>query len=340
MSANPGTVFRPMMDLELSPVARRVVEEAAKITSDDDVVVITEPDNVTVGRAIATAARSIRATASILIMPGLEAHGNEPPAYVAAAMAAADVAITATTHSITHTQARHAASDADTRVIILRGVTTELMVDGGINTDYEELREVTRVVRDVLEASSSATVTAPSGTNIQLNLAGSSAFALDGFFHDYGFSALPPGESPTKPQMRGTSGTIVVDYSMDNIGLLEDPIEFTVEDGTVTSISGSSEATRLRELIRDVENARNLAEFAIGTNRDARLVGNLAEDKKKRGTVHFAIGDDTSLGGTVQSDIHLDGLVLEPSVELDGTLVLEDGTLLLDSISSLHAEIE
>lgn len=330
-----------MIDFELSPISRRIVEELATVTADEEVLVISDPEKVSVGRAITNAARSVGANTTLSIMPRLDAHGNEPPGPVAAAMKEADVAFTATTHAITHTQSRLAASDAGTRVVVLRGVTEDMLIEGGMNTDYEALKRVTGAVRDVLDAATEAHVTSPAGTDIQLNLDGSSAFSLDGYFHEYGFSALPGGESPTCPQKSGTDGTIVIDYSMDNIGQVDEPIELTLEDGTVTNITGGSGAQQLQGIVTEAgENAGNLAEFAIGTNPDARLIGNLAEDKKKRGTVHFAIGDDTSLGGTLQSDIHLDGLVTHPTVELDGDVVLDDGHLDIELVEDLAAELQ
>jgi len=329
-----------MIDLELSPVSRRIVEQLAAVTADEEALVIADPATVSVGRAITNAARGVGADATLTVMPQLDAHGNEPPDTVAAAMAAADVAFTATTHAITHTQARLAAADAGTRVVVLRGVTEEMMIEGGMNTDYEELRRVTAAVRDVFTAASEARVTSPAGTDVHVDVEGRSAFALDGYFHDYGFSALPGGESPTCPRKPGTDGTVVIDYSMDNIGHLADPIELTIEDGTVTEIAGGNEAAQLHEIVDGVENACNLAEFAIGTNPDARLVGNLAEDKKRSGTVHFAVGDDTSLGGDLQSEIHLDGLVLGPTVTLDGETVVADGTLDVERVTALAADLE
>jgi leucyl aminopeptidase (aminopeptidase T) len=250
-------------------------------------------------------------------------------------MKAADVAFTATTHAITHTRARLDAADAGTRVVVLRGVTEDLMIDGGLNTDYETLAERTAMVRDALEAASTARVTSPSGTDIRMDLSGRPSFSLDGFFHEYGFSALPPGEAPVAPSEGSAEGTVVVDYSMDDIGLLEENIELTFEEGYVTAVSGGLEATKLRTIIDENDaNAGNLAEFAIGTNSDARLIGNLAEDKKRLGTVHFAIGDNKSLGGSVRSNVHLDGVVLDSTVRLDDSLVLEDGELVLDGIEA------
>lgn len=321
-----------MLDFELSPVASRIVNQAGEVSADEEVLVIAEPDDVEVARAIVTAVRATGATGILDVMPRLDAHGNNPPRTVAAAMKEADVVFTVTTHAITHTQSRLDAADAGTRIIVLRGVTEELMIEGGMNTDFDELREVTETVRDTLSSASEAHITSPRGTDITLNLEERDAFSLDGYFHEeYGFATLPPGESPTCPRTEGSNGTIVIDYSMDNVGLLDDPIELTVEDGFVTDIQGGNKADTLQTVVEEADaNARKLAEFAIGTNPNARLVGNLAEDKKKRGTVHFAIGDDSSLGGDYASEIHLDGLVREPTVSLDGTVVVDRGELRLD----------
>jgi len=87
----------------------------------------------------------------------------------------------------------------------------------------------------------------------------------------------------------------------------------------------------LRELVdQSDKDANNIAEFAIGTNPKARLVGNLAEDKKLEGSVHIAIGDNHVLGGKITSNIHLDGMVLNPTVELDGERVIRNGKLHLE----------
>lgn len=325
-----------MIELELGDVSRRVVEDLAAVTPDEEVLVVAEAGDVEVARAVTVAARAVGATASLVVMPRLDAHGNEPPAGVAAAMREVDVCFTATTHAITHTESRIAASDAGTRVVVLRGVNEDIMVEGGMNTDYEALRERTAAVRDALDAATAARVTAPAGTDVTFGLEGRPAFVIDGFFHGYGFSALPPGESPVAPAAGTAEGTVAVDYSMDNLGLLDDPVELVFEDGFVTDVRGGSDAARLERLFAESDdNAGNMAEFAIGTNPDARLVGNLAEDKKKLGTVHFAVGDNTSLDGDLGSEIHLDGVVLDPTVELDGRTVLADGELDRDALAAV-----
>jgi leucyl aminopeptidase (aminopeptidase T) len=326
-----------MIDLEMADVSRTVTEELMGVEPDEEVLVVSDPTKVSVGRALTNAARAIGSDAHLIVMPQLDSHGNEPSEVVAEGMKAADVVFTATTHAITHTRARLAATEAGTRTGILRGVTEEMMTEGGMNTDFEALRGTTTATRDVLDAAEEAHVTSPAGTDVALDLRGRSAFSLDGYYHDnYGFATLPPGEAPTSPAEGTAEGTVVIDYSMDDIGRLDEPIEIAFEEGFVTGIDGGADADRLRDIVESAdENAGNMAEFAIGTNPDARLIGNLAEDKKLAGTVHFAVGYNESLGGSLRSNIHLDGLVLNPTVRLDGDVVVRDGELLTDRIRDL-----
>ncbi len=323
-----------MLDVEMAAAARGIVENCLDVQPGEEVLVIADAKKEEVGRAVARAATGAGADAITTTMPLLESHGNEPPETVAEAMKAADVAFTCTTHAITHTRSRLEAAEAGTRFGILRSVTEEMMVEGAMSVDFEELRRRTEAVRDVLDAASDVHVTSDKGTDVTFSVDGCSAFSLDGYFHEnYGFATLPPGESPTHPAEDTANGTIVVDVSMDNLGQLEEPITLELEDGYVSEVSGGEQADELRQLIEESdENAGNLAEFAIGTNPEAKLIGNLAEDKKRAGTVHFAIGDNESLGGTRKSEIHLDGVVRTPTVRLDDQVVVEDGQLVEDVV--------
>jgi leucyl aminopeptidase (aminopeptidase T) len=106
-------------------------------------------------------------------------------------------------------------------------------------------------------------------------------------------------------------------------GLIEEPIRFEVADGYVTHVSDDAVREQIEagrdEVGRD---AANLAELGIGTNVGvAELVGSVLLDEKAAGTVHVAVGDDASIGGDVEAPLHLDGILREPTVRADGTVV-------------------
>ena len=320
-----------MHDLELIASAEKLAREVIQVNSEDKVLVVTDAEKLSVGKAFAMTCRGLGAETVIAILPLTGEHGSEPPGTIAAAMQAADIVFAPTTHAITHTRARLDAYAAGARVVILRGVTEDMMMKGAMTVDFQKLKTATQAYAQVLAAADEITVQSDAGTDVTFSVAGRKAFCLDGFFHEAeGFATLPPGEAPTCPVEGTMNGTLVFDYSMDGIGKLSLPLKLEVKNGEAVSVSGGAEDVRFIEnLFEKDATARNIAEFAIGTNPNARLIGNLAEDKKLAGTVHFAIGDNESLGGVVRSSIHLDGLMLKPTVTAGGKLLVQKGKLVL-----------
>ena len=321
-----------MLEIELIQSANRLVTDVIGLNQKDNVLVVTDAAKHAVGNAFALACRAHGNETVVAMMPMTGEHGNEPPATIAAAMKAADVVFAPTTHAITHTRARLDAYAAGTRVVILRGVDEDIMIKGAMTVDFKELKKTTARVAKAMTEATQIKVTSPAGTNVTFSIEDRKAFTLDGYFQEtMGFAALPGGEAPTSPVEGTTNGTIVIDYSMDSLGRLSQPLKFEVRDGRVFSVSGSQEHVyAIERLFEKDTRVRNIAEFAIGTNPKARLIGNLAEDKKLLGTVHFAIGDNKSLGGTVEASVHLDGLLLNPTVIADNEKVLvENGKLMV-----------
>jgi leucyl aminopeptidase (aminopeptidase T) len=121
---------------------------------------------------------------------------------------------------------------------------------------------------------------------------------------------------------------LVVDGSMAGLGRIEEaPIRVEVRDGMAVSVTGGREAARLREMMDAAgAQARNVAELGVGTNESARITGTILEDEKILGTVHVAFGNNVSMGGTVAVPFHLDGVVLRPTLRVDGELLLDGGT--------------
>ena len=321
-----------MLELELMESATKLITDVINVKKADKVLVVTDAAKIRVGNAFALACRGLGCETVIAMMPMTGEHGNEPPATIAAAMKAADVVFAPTTHAITHTQARLEAASTGSRIVILRGVDEDMMMKGAMAGDFNTVKSNTERVAAALSGADHINVTSSAGTDVSFSITGRKVFRLDGFYQqEMGFAGLPGGEAPTSPIEGTANGTIVFDYSMDSIGKLSQPLKLNVKDGTVISVSGDSEEVQvLEQHFRKDENARNIAEFAIGTNPYARLIGNLAEDKKLLGTVHFAIGDNKSLGGTVEASVHLDGLMVKPTVVADNEkIIVKDGKLMI-----------
>jgi leucyl aminopeptidase (aminopeptidase T) len=100
-------------------------------------------------------------------------------------------------------------------------------------------------------------------------------------------------------------------------------VTFEVEDGYVTSIGDDAIRTEVEEAAEKVgQNAYNMAELGIGTNIGVTdLVGSVLLDEKAGGTVHIALGDDAGIGGDNDAPIHMDGILREPTLYVDGEVV-------------------
>jgi len=113
------------------------------------------------------------------------------------------------------------------------------------------------------------------------------------------------------------------------VGMVETPVELTVRDGHLTDATGPEGATLLELLTMHGEDGTNIAELGIGTNEEAALTGNILEDEKILGTAHIAFGASAAIGGNVQVPVHLDCVITEPTVAIDGEEIVRGGNLLL-----------
>lgn len=321
-----------MESIPLTRTARMIVEEALRVQPGENVCIVTDTNKLRIAEVLAAAAHAAGAETVVACMTPRQAHGNEVPPVIAGAMLEANVIIAPTTYAITHTRGRIAASRKGARTIILRGITEETFTQGAMTADYRQVRRLTDRLVEILTAASRVRVTSPEGTDIQFDVTGRPALGLSGYALEKGtFSSLPSGEAAIVPLEGSAEGVIVVDHAMDNIGIVDEPMRLTVVKGRVVSVEGGRSAAKLRELMAAYdENANNLAEFAIGTNPCSRMLGNIAEDKICLGTVHFAVGDSHTIGGTVHSGLHLDGIVLNPTVEVDGKVIVQNRKVLLD----------
>ncbi|NWG12422.1 MAG: aminopeptidase [Acidobacteria bacterium] len=315
---------------ELHSAAMIAVRDCMGTKASEKVLVVTDEPLRKIGYALRQAAQDLGAEVLLVEILPRKSNGEEPPPEVAELMKMVDVVLCPTSKSLTHTDSRRAASARGVRVATLPGVTEEIMVRC-MNADYERIARLTHRLCGLMEKARRIRVESPSGTDILLPVEGREAHASSGIFRERGrFGNLPTGEAYLAPLEGRSNGIVVVDGSMAGIGLLKEPVRIVVENGLATEITGGEEAGRLVELLQPHgKDARNVAEFGIGTNDRAILTGNILEDEKVLGTIHIAFGDNKSMGGTVRVASHLDGMVNLPTVWFDDRKIMESGKLLI-----------
>ena len=298
---------------------------------DEKILVITDELKREIGLSLHENAIRLGFESLLVEMKSGKINGEEPSNVVAELMQKFDVVFCPTEKSLTHTDARRNASAKGVRIATFPGITNEVMIRG-MNADYKSISKRTVKLTEILESGNKIHVTAPIGTDITFSIAGRKAYASKGLFHAKGESGnLPTGEAYLAPVEGSANGVFLVDGSMAGLGLIKNSnIRIEVENGYATKITGGVLAKKLNVMLDKVgKDARNIAEFGIGTNDSAKLSGVLLEDEKVMGTIHIALGNNVSMGGSVNVPIHLDGVVKKPTVWMDGKLLMRDGKLLL-----------
>lgn len=314
--------------VDLQSVARDILDQNMGVEAGESLLVVTDTDKRTIGRALFEAGVDLDLDAGILETRPLERSGMEPPAYVAAAMREADVVVCPTSASLTHTRAREAATEAGARVATMPGVTERMFGEGAITADYGEVERLTAELTERLTAADEARIES-GGETLTMSLSGRDGIPSDGLVRESGDSGnLPSGESYVAPVEDTAEGAIAFDGGLAGVGALDDPVIVRIESGTVTSVEGAS-ADEFLDATAGDDCARRVAELGLGTNPAAEIIGTVLEDEKVYGTCHVAFGDNHGFGGTIECDSHLDGIVVEPDVYLDDELVVSGGDVVV-----------
>jgi aminopeptidase len=311
---------------ELARAVEGVIGRCLGVRAGEQVTVVADRGTAAVGEALRAGAVAAGAETVLAVMEPRAVDGEEPPAAVAAALAASEVFIAPTSRSLSHTKARKAATDRGARGATLPGVTADMLARL-MAADLETLQRRSRALAELLTHADEARVTCARGSDFRLDLGGRTGVADDGDLTAPGaFGNLPCGEgfiAPLNGEGRFRAASLA--------GIGEQDAVLTVQDGRLVAAEGAGGERLLSTLRAAGELGTNLAELGIGTNERATVTGNVLEDEKILGTVHVAFGASAGIGGTVSVPVHLDCVVLEPTLDVGGTRVIEAGRFLLQA---------
>ncbi len=300
LGLKPGERCLILTDEKKEPIAKLIFVEASNITGSD-----------------------------LLIMPVAGHNGEEPPKDIADKMMQYDVIVVLSTRSISHTRARKNAVDNGARLASMPGITMDI-INRAIDVDYDQMIRRTSYIADKLTEGSSVRIVTRSGTDLTLGIRGRDGKGhSSGIFDSPGsWGNLPEGEAFIAPVEGTANGVYVVDGSQAGIDKLTSPLKIVVKDGYAVQFSGD-QADDLKAVLDSVDNkdAYNVAELGIGTNDKAKVTGIILEDEKVYGTCHIALGNNFGFGGKVDVPIHVDGVMLEPDIYVDGAIIMEKGVL-------------
>jgi leucyl aminopeptidase (aminopeptidase T) len=311
----------------LSRAVEVVLFDCLGVQKGERVLIVTDQDKRALADAFVVAARDFGSEVMLMEMSERATHGSEPPEPVVAAMSASDVVLAPTSKSLSHTAARKAATDKGVRVATMPDITEEMLVRT-MSADYSEIKRRSQVLASKLSEGHTVSITSRTGTELELSIEGRTGLADDGDLKSAGaFGNLPAGEGFIAPVEGLSKGRVVFDGSVWPLGKLDEPLVIDIEDGYAISFSGFRAQEFESLLAPHGKDAFAVAELGVGTNEAAKLTGNVLEDEKILGSTHIAFGDNHTFGGVLRVASHQDGILLEPTVSIDGDVILDNKEL-------------
>jgi 2,5-dihydroxypyridine 5,6-dioxygenase len=313
--------------------ARKLVSVSADVQAGEDVLIVTDAPTRSIADVLAEAVLEKGAEPVIALIRQRGTDAAEPPPSVAAAMKSSDVIYSAVSISITHTQAMKDALAAGARAIALTAFTEGMLAGGGIDGDFVRIREECDTMGARLAGAKTAHITSAAGTDLTFSVQGRRVNVMPGIVGPGQLSPVPNAEVNVSPVEGTANGTLVVDASIPylGIGLLKQPIRFTVRDGMITDVEGGDpeQAGKLRSAwaAQADPNVFNVAEMGIGMNPMCSFKGLMLEDEGVLGSIHIGTGTNITLGGVVKARSHYDLIMKAPTLTLDGVVVIQDGQI-------------
>lgn len=313
------------------PALEHLLRHCGSLRAGEALLIVDDAATAAIGAALAEAARAGGTSVMRMRDDRARRHGDEPPAGIAAAMLQADLIVGLRTQSMAHTHARAAASARGARYLSLPEYSSALLDDPALLVDYRARHALVRRFSDAFSAGSSVRVRTRSGTDLTLDIRGRSGNCCPGYVDAPGALGSPPDiEANVSPLEDGSHGIAVIDGSVAHpqIGLLDEPLILYVRDGRIVRFDGpAATVATVESIFAAVREPRAfvLAECGVGLNDCAQLTGNMLTDEGAAGCVHFGFGSNATVGGCNDVPFHLDFVMRQAGLAVDGIALLVDG---------------
>lgn len=323
------------MSFELAKGAMTLARDVMLVQPGETIVI--SGDSCTDRRVVEATANAVFAIGglpTIIYYPTYPETCMEPYAPIAAALEHCDVWIEFAYSTIMHSNCFRASLAAGVRYINLTGMDAMMMVRTISNIDYKLVVEMGEAIQRIVQNSDEVIVKSPGGTNLKGYNRGRRVRLSGKLATEKGYPIMLAGQVSWCPIEETIEGKLVFDGALFppmSLGKLNEPVALTLKDGRVTDIQGGREAkvfSQWMESLNDPENMYRLAHYSLGFNPGIKAVtGRIVEDERVFGCIEFGIGSQgkSILGKQWAAAGHTDGIVLNPTIILDGEVFEENG---------------
>jgi leucyl aminopeptidase (aminopeptidase T) len=319
-------------DLGLSQAIDKAVLECAAVRAGEKVLVLAdEAIDLALVTAFADAARRAGADSQFMVFATRAEINLEPPAAVAAAMAASDVVIDLTSRYFIHTNAYLEAREAGARILCASAITPDTLIRLVRGVDYSAMSALGQRVTDAFSAASICRVETGDGCILTMSVRGRPAFLRDGVTEGRGdLEYLPGAQLSIAPVEDSIEGDILIDgTAYPPVGPVGEPLRLGFRGGRLVEALGGPSASSWWAWLSRLGDPKmfQVAHISVGLNPLAELRGQIIEDERLPGCFDIGMGSQMPhlMGSLGKAASHSDVVATNPTISLDGRIVASQG---------------
>jgi len=226
-------------------------------------------------------------------------------------------------------------TEEDARAIGIPFKKLEKIFWDTIDVDYNKLYLVNKKLIEKLKGVNKIKIIGKK-TNLEFSIKNRKIFNACGIVAkkgEMGYLNLPDGEVFTAPVEDSANGEIFFDLPcMYHYGKQVQGVWFKFKNGRVVKYKIDKGLKNFEDVLKNASGDKyRIAEFAIGTNKNAKITGGMIiVDEKVKGTIHVALGHNKHFGGTNDSTIHWDFFkdMKKGELYVDEELIMKNGKLI------------
>jgi 2,5-dihydroxypyridine 5,6-dioxygenase len=322
------------MEAELGKAAQKMAQDLLCLKKGENVLIYADTSaDERVVNALAVAATIEGAIPMVAWVITPQEVNIEPPRPLASAMKNTDVICFLEKMYIIHTQAILDAFEAGARADYFGGMDVDAVIRCIGNINFRGMVELGDAIVQLMKRAKTMRITTQAGTDLTYTLDPNRPVNHNtGISNKKGQMSFLGGQISVAPIEETINGVIVFDGALwppKSLGLLKNPVHLEVEKGKVVNVKGKAEALILEKWWKSFnhQNVYNIAHISPGFNPGAQLCGNIVEDERVFGIVEIGIGSQTVRlkGKAGSAPTHTDGIMCDPTVWVDETIIEKDG---------------
>jgi leucyl aminopeptidase (aminopeptidase T) len=262
------------------------------------------------------------------------------PAVIGAAAAASDIWVACSWNELIYSEAWSAAMATGTLYVSYGGLDCDGFVRCVGQVDTPTLAAMGEVVMDLLR-DADVHVTSAAGTDIRFHNRGGEMGKFRMIAGPERIPIMLAGQVTWEPNEPSMEGVLVADGILsppEEVGLIAEPVRFTVSGGRIEGIDGGREATLLKRWLemKGDPTLRRIAHASLGFNPGIPVpTGRILEDERAFGDIDFGWGAwvDRPAAG------HFDFTCRQVSLSANGTEVLREGRFVEPTLAAMCREM-